>query len=228
MTTAPIFITATGTEIGKTYLSAQLLEAWRAGGLTVMASKPALSGFEDADTTSDAHQLLRASGEQTTSADIDSISPFRFTAPLAPDAAARAEGRTLFLKDLTGAVAKRLAATADVRLIEGAGGAMSPIAEDGLNVDLIEATGAHAVLVAGAYLGAITHTLTAIDALRGRNISIAAIVVNEFARAPQFVETTASDISQWAKGVTVLTLTDGSDARDIAAALATNSDQSPV
>ena len=53
-------------------------------------------------------------------------------------------------------------------VIEGAGGVMSPIASDGLNLDLIRELDAHPVLVAGSYLGTISHTLTALRVLDGR------------------------------------------------------------
>jgi dethiobiotin synthetase len=56
---------------------------------------------------------------------------------------------------------------------------MSPIAEDGTNLDLIAALKVPALLVTGSYLGAVSHTLTAIEALKARGVTVAALVVSE-------------------------------------------------
>ena len=64
-------------------------------------------------------------------------------------------------------------------VIEGAGGVMSPIAEDATNLDLFAELGLEVILVTGSYLGAVSHTLTAIAALQVRGVAVAAIVVSE-------------------------------------------------
>jgi dethiobiotin synthetase len=103
-------------------------------------------------------------------------SPLRFKAPLAPPSAARAEGVELRLSQLVQLCRERMTGPL---LIEGAGGVMSPIAEDGTNLDLIAELGVPALLVTGSYLGAVSHTLTAIEAMRVRKVDIVAVVVSE-------------------------------------------------
>ena len=91
-----IFITATGTDIGKTYLAIQLIRHFRGNGQAVDALKPVVTGFDPArPESSDTGQLLAALGRTITSVEVDRISPWRFAAPLAPDLAARREGRAL-------------------------------------------------------------------------------------------------------------------------------------
>jgi len=85
-----IFITATGTDIGKTFVAAGLIRHWRAAGRTVEALKPVVTGFDPAAAAaSDPGVLLTALGRPVTPAEIDSLAPWRFTAPLSPDMAAR-------------------------------------------------------------------------------------------------------------------------------------------
>ncbi|GAB4530331.1 MAG: dethiobiotin synthase [Parvularculaceae bacterium] len=189
------FVAATGTEIGKTHLCASLLAYWRAQGRSVAAFKPAMSGFADPlDTESDAARLLRACGRAVDMESIAGIAPFRYRAALAPDAAARTEGARLLMADIRPKLRAFLDGGAERKLIEGAGGVMSPIAEDGLNIDLIEEAAAPVLLAAGAYLGAISHTLTAVEALKARGAAIAAVVVNFHEAAGMAIDTTAEDI----------------------------------
>jgi dethiobiotin synthetase len=88
------FVTATGTDIGKTYITAGILRAARAAGRPVSAIKPVLSGYSpEFAAGSDPAVLLAAMGKRVTQHNIAAISPWRFTAPLSPDMAAARENR---------------------------------------------------------------------------------------------------------------------------------------
>src|ERR1700681_2837582 len=89
-----IFISATGTDIGKTFVTCGLIGALQARGRKVAALKPIMSGFDPA-ATSDAGLLLAGLGRPVTAEEISRMSPWRFAAPLAPDMAAAREGRTI-------------------------------------------------------------------------------------------------------------------------------------
>jgi dethiobiotin synthetase len=182
-----LFVTATGTDIGKTHVACALIRALRARGRAVDAFKPVLSGY-DAYPGSDAERLLTALGR--TEAELDGMSPLRFAAPLAPPSAARAEGAALDLVDLVARCRARAASTDGLLLIEGAGGIMSPIADRATNLDLLCELRIPAVLVAGSYLGAISHTLTALETLWSRGCAIAAVAVSESENAPPLAEIT--------------------------------------
>lgn len=186
-------ITGAHTDVGKTYVACALIRAAVARGGRVGVLKPVVSGFDPEDwADSDPGCLLRALGLAPSEALLDAVSPLRFRAPLSPPMAARAEGRSLAYAEVLDACRPFLADTqADLKIFEGAGGIMSPIAEDGLCGHLHADAGLPAVLVGGSYLGAISHTLTAIAALQGFGIPIHAVVVSQSAdpAAPDFDQT---------------------------------------
>lgn len=188
-----LFVAGAHTDIGKTHVGCALIRAARARGIACDAFKPVLSGFApDQAAESDAGRLLAALGRPL--ADLDVVSPLRFAAPLAPPLAARREGARLLIADILGRCRAWLAASpASLRLLEGAGGLMSPIAEDGTALDLPEQLGLPSILVSGGYLGAVSHTLTALEVMRTRGLPVLAVVVSEDAspEAPDFAETVA-------------------------------------
>jgi dethiobiotin synthetase len=174
------FITATGTDIGKTFVTAGLIRALRRTGRTVDAAKPVISGFTMAGLSdSDTGVLLSALGRDLTGEEAERISPWRFTAPLSPDMAAEAEGKAIDFAALLADSRNRIAAAKDVLLIEGVGGIMVPLDETHTVLDWMEALGLPVLLVAGSYLGTISHTLSALDVLTRRGLRVAALVVSE-------------------------------------------------
>lgn len=174
------FVTATGTDIGKTYVSARLVEAWRNRGVRAEATKPLMSGFaEDALEQSDAGRLLVAMGREVTPASVAEICLHRLAPPLAPNVAMRQAGIEQSYREIRGFVERRLAVGADVHLVEGAGGVMSPLTDETLQIDLMTDLRLKIILVTAPYLGSISHTLTAIDALHARGLEIAALVVSQ-------------------------------------------------
>lgn len=170
-------VAGVGTDIGKTHISCALLRLWRAQGLACGALKPVLSGVEDG-APNDATRLLEALGQEPTTDAVARIAPWRFKAPLAPPAAAAIEGQSLVFEDIVAACRAALRTDARV-LIETAGGVMSPLTEQHTMLDLIEALGLPTLLVTGSYLGSISHTLTALAALRACRASVAAIIISE-------------------------------------------------
>ncbi len=176
------FVTATGTDIGKTFVSAGLIRHWRAKGLMAQAFKPLVSGMDDANPAgSDPAVLLDAMGQDVTSATLDVISPWRFHAPLAPNMAAALEGKTVDYLALIAACHGRVAAAGPGAplLVEGVGGLMAPVDDDHTVLDWLHALELPVLLVAGSYLGSISHTLTALTVLADRGQRVAGLVVSE-------------------------------------------------
>lgn len=176
-----LFITGVGTGVGKTLVTTILCHQLRAAGRAVWAVKPVVSGFDERDPESDPVLILRSLGVDPSPERVASISPWRFAAPLSPHEAARREGRRVTIDEIRWFCDRpaRTPGPSSIVLIEGAGGVMSPVAEDGTCVDLVDEIGASVLLVTGTYLGAISHTLTAISALESRRIGIEALVVSE-------------------------------------------------
>jgi dethiobiotin synthetase len=201
------FVTATGTDIGKTFVMRGLIHALRMRGRNVAALKPVMSGFEPAEAAgSDAGLLLAALGRPVTPEAIDEISPWRFAAPLAPDMAAAREGRTLDIRELIKFCGNAIAANRHVLLIEGAGGVMSPVNADHVMLDWMTALRLPLILVAGSYLGTISHTLTALDVIARRGLKVTALVISETAGSPVRLNATRDTLARFAPPVDVVTL----------------------
>jgi dethiobiotin synthetase len=200
----PLFITGAGTEIGKTYVTAALTRGLSAQSLAVRALKPVASGVGEIDApeflTSDTAVLLAAQGLEVNAATVRACSPWRFKAPLAPDQAAALEGRSLNMADLAAWCSTQLTTGQPDQgvLIEGAGGVMSPATQDATVLDWIEALACPALLVTGTYLGAISHALTALAALKARGVEAAGLVVNETQASPVSLEATLDALARFA------------------------------
>ena len=180
---AALFVTSCGTGRGKTYVSENMIRGWLAAGKDVRVLKPVISGFDPAvveDT--DTGLLLAAAGQDLTPTTIDRVSPWRYAAPLSPDMAAALEDRAVPVDEVVDFCRSAIsdAETEGAHLlIEGAGGVMVPLDETCTMRDLIAALDIPVVLVVGSYLGSLSHALTALEALRARDVAIDRIVVNE-------------------------------------------------
>jgi dethiobiotin synthetase len=175
-----LFVTATGTDIGKTFVTAGLIRALHRTGRVVDAAKPVISGFTmETLGASDTGVLLSAMGRDLCAEEAERISPWRFTAPLSPDMAAEAEGTVIDFDALLADSRSRTATARDVLLIEGVGGIMVPLDDRHTVLDWMAALGLPVLLAAGSYLGTISHTLSALDVLARRRLRVAALVVSE-------------------------------------------------
>jgi len=174
----PWFVTATGTDLGKTHVLCLLLERARERGSAVQVLKPVLSGFTpDTLAATDSGRLLAAAGSHVDPDAVSRVTPWRFGPALSPDMAARRAGVTISLDEVAGFCARALEPEG-LAFVEGAGGIMSPLGTGFLNIDLAARLQARVLLVAGGYLGTISHTLTAIAALAGRGLRAEAIVLS--------------------------------------------------
>lgn len=202
-----VFVSATGTEVGKTFVSRGLIRALKDRGRTVDALKPVQSGYDEREAEgSDAGLLIAATGEAATLERIAEIAPYRFAAPLAPHLAARREGRSIDGNAVISFCRKRVAARKDVLLIEGVGGIMAPLDQTRTVLDLMVALGAPVVLVAGSYLGTISHTLTALDVLDRRGLKVAAVVVSQTPGSAIPLDETVETLRAFSPGIDVLVL----------------------
>jgi dethiobiotin synthetase len=197
-----IFVTATGTDIGKTFVTEGLVRALRFARRPVAALKPVLSGFamENA-ASSDSGRLLTALGRAITPIEIHGISPWRFKAPLSPDMAARLEGEAIDFDALLAFCRARIATTAatgGTLLIEGVGGIMVPLDDSHTVLDWMAALNLPVLLVAGSYLGTISHTLTALDVLERRGLNVLSVIVSESADGTVDLDETVATLRRFA------------------------------
>ncbi len=199
------FVTASGTEVGKTFVTTLLIEQLKNSGINVNALKPVVTGFNESDAgVSDTGLLLAALGRSLDSESLDDISPWRFEAPLSPDMAAARERRDVPFAELIAFC--HSAGSHGMTLIEGIGGVLVPLDNEHTVADWIAALQAPALLVTGSYLGAISHTLTAFETLVSRGIPVRGIIVSESESQPVATSETAHTIERFCGGCPVIVL----------------------
>jgi dethiobiotin synthetase len=199
------FVTSTGTDIGKTFVTAGLIRYLREAGQAVHALKPVVSGYDPSVVeTSDPAVLLNALGKTIDAGTIAGVAPWRFRAPLSPDLAAARESRSVDFDELVAFSVKEIGASNGILFIEGVGGIMVPLDAERTVLDWMAALQIPLLLVVGGYLGTISHTLTALDVLATRHLKVAAIVVSESERNPIELDDTVASIARFAHGVGVV------------------------
>ena len=196
---AAYFVTSTGTDIGKTFVTAGLVRYLRESNQPVTAFKPIVSGYDSSVAeTSDPAVLLSALGRPVTADEVERIAPWRFRAPLSPDLAAAREGRRVDFEKLISFSRAAIATATGPLFIEGVGGIMVPLDGQRTVLDWMTALDIPLLLVVGGYLGSISHTLTALDVLAQRKLTVAAIVVSERERDTVELDDTVASIARFA------------------------------
>ncbi len=203
MASRGVFITGTGTEVGKTVVAASIIAAIAAGGERVAAFKPAVSGLEEArdDWPPDHELLAAATGWQSPG----SVSPHLFEPAVSPHLAAELAGDVIDPFVLAER-ARRLAADADLLVCEGVGGLMVPLTMTFTVLDLAEVLALPVIVVAPPGLGAISDVRLAVDRLRDTGLEVAAVVLNPWPEEPGKVELSNRDTLAELLDVEVATL----------------------
>jgi len=155
------FVTGIGTDVGKTIVSAVLVEAMQADYW-----KPVQCGGLDYTDTQRVKSLI----SNNRSAFFEEA--YKFKNPLSPHAAAHLENTTIDFDQLV------LPQTANHLIVEGAGGLMVPLNDTALMIDMVQKFDMTVMLVSKNYLGSINHTLLTIEVLQQRNIPVAGIIFN--------------------------------------------------
>jgi dethiobiotin synthetase len=202
-----IFVTASGADVGKTFVTAGLIRLLRDQGATVDALKPIVTGYDPSVVeTSDPAVLLKALGRPVSAEEIERISPWRFRAPSSPDIAAARENRNLDFSSLATFSQRAVDRARGVLFIEGIGGIMVPLDAHRTVLDWMTTLRVPVLLVVGSYLGTISHTLTALHVLAQRKLDIAAIVVSESERSHVPLDDAVASIRHFANGIEVIGL----------------------
>jgi dethiobiotin synthetase len=164
-----LFVTATDTGVGKTWVACALLRAAVRRGLRVAVMKPCETGDGD-----DGARLLDAAARPL---DPSLVRPYRFALPASPEVAARAEGAVVDVARIADAFT-RLTRDADFTIVEGAGGLLVPVAPGVLMADVAARLGLPLLVVARASLGTVNHTLLTLEAARARALPVAGVVLS--------------------------------------------------
>ena len=168
------FVTGTDTGVGKTRVAVALIHALRAQGLRVAAMKPVAAGCVPGELNEDVAALLQA---VNVAADVRDVNPYAFDEAVAPHIAAQQAGVEIELPVIAAAYA-RLAAAADVVVVEGAGGWRVPLNAREDMADLAQALGLPVVLVVGLRLGCLSHALLTAESIAHRHLPWAGWVGN--------------------------------------------------
>ena len=174
MTARGVFVTGTDTGVGKTRVAVALIHALRARGLRVAAMKPVSAGNAPGELNEDVVALLQAAN---VAADVRDVNPYAFAPAIAPHLAAQQAGVRIELDSIAAAYS-RLAAKADVVVVEGAGGWRVPLNEREDMADLAQRLGLPVVLVVGLRLGCLNHALLTAESVANRRLPWAGWVGN--------------------------------------------------
>ena len=178
-----VFVTGTGTEVGKTVLAAAIARSVAATGARVAVFKPAVSGL-DQDGEPD-HALLRRAAGSTQSD--DEVAPYRFGPPVSPHLAAELAGDPIDPEHVV-ASAHAAADRADFLVCEGVGGLLVPLTLGYLVRDFARELGLPVVIAAAPGLGTINHTLLTIEAARAVGLEAKLVVLTPWPDDPSAVE----------------------------------------
>ena len=179
------FITGTDTGAGKTVLAAAITAALRTRGIDAIPLKPVLTGLDEPASSEWPHDhelLARAGG-----VDARAVSLERYGPPVSPHLAAQLAGRPIGCQSLLGRI-RAVARRHELAVIEGVGGLMVPLAPACDVRELVRSLGLPLLIAARPGLGTINHTLLTLAAARAARLTVQAVVMTPWPRAPGAVE----------------------------------------
>ena len=213
-----LFITATGTGVGKTWFGCALAKEATARGQKVAAIKPIETGCRPDPLDAIA---LASACDRPDLANAPGL--YRAPEPLAPYAVARRGGPAITSLSALTARVRKLEAEADLAIVEGAGGVLVPLTERHTMADLIQELDHPCILVANDALGVLSYTMTAVEVLHRRGLEIRAIVLNAVEPAEDDIspESNREVLAQWYPDIQVHALPTAREPADLIPAVRT-------
>ncbi len=171
------FVTGTDTGVGKTLIACALLHALARQGRRVIGMKPVAAGAVRGaqGLINDDVALLQAAGN--VDAPLALVNPYCFEPAIAPHLAAEQAGVVIDLATIAGAF-ERLAAAADLVIVEGVGGFRVPLNHSEDSADLAQCLGLPVILVVGLRLGCLNHALLTAQAIHAKGLRLAGWIAN--------------------------------------------------
>ena len=171
------FITGTDTGVGKTLISCALLHAFAKSGKSVAGMKPVVAGCEQSQRGliyADVEALLAAS---TVAVPRELVNPYALMEPIAPHIAAQRAGARLNLAQMASAY-RELQHSAELVIVEGAGGFKVPLADEEDTADLAQRLGLPIIMVVGMRLGCLNHALLTTQAIQSKGLRLVGWAAN--------------------------------------------------
>ena len=178
-----VFVTGTGTGVGKTVAAAVIAQGLARAGLDVAVFKPAVTGLDERGEAD--HELLRrAAGSRQSD---EQIAPYHYGPPASPHLAASLAGETIDPERLLEA-ACAAAGEADALVCEGVGGLLVPLAPGYTVRHLAVDLALPVAIAASPGLGTINHTLLTLEAARAVGLTVDAVVLTPWPQRPSRIE----------------------------------------
>ena len=174
----PLFVTATDTDIGKTYVCAGLAYALKKSGIDVGIMKPFACGVKQKIGFSSNDLTILTNAAMVDDAE-DIINPFFFPIPASPYTAAKNLGVKIDVEHVMECF-RKLDEIHDIVLVEGIGGIMTPILKDYAIIDLVKDLMANTIIVTSSKIGTVNHTVLTCNMCKNMNIPIKGLIINNF------------------------------------------------
>ena len=200
-----LFLTGTGTGVGKTFIAIQLLEWLHAHGIRAVGMKPICCGDRE-----DAHRLLAASAEGLS---IDELNPVWLQSPVAPSVAAQIEQVEIDLRKIQDHF-HDLTERFDAVIVEGVGGWLVPIKSDFFVSDLAKQFNLPVAIVAQNQLGCLNHILLTLESVRQGGIACAGVVLNQADGPVDLAKSTnKAELRRLLRGTSLVVIEEGLSAK---------------
>ena len=174
----PLFVTATDTDVGKTYVCAGLAYALKKSGIDVGIMKPFACGVKQKIGFSSNDLTILTNAAMVDDAE-DIINPFFFPLPASPYTAAKNLGVKIDVEHVMECF-RKLDEIHDIVLVEGIGGIMTPILKDYAIIDLVKDLMANTIIVTSSKIGTVNHTVLTCNMCKNMNIPIKGLIINNF------------------------------------------------
>ena len=189
----PLFITATDTDIGKTYVCAGLAHSLKKLDIDVGIMKPFACGVKQKTGFSSNDLTILSKAAMVNDAE-ELLNPFFFPIPASPYTAAKNLGVKIDINYLMKCF-RKLDKIHDVMLVEGIGGIMTPILKDYAIIDLIKDLDANTIIVTSSKIGTINHTILTCNMCKNMKIPVKGLIINNFDSAGYPVSDLERDLS---------------------------------
>ena len=192
----PLFITATDTNIGKTYVCAGLAYALKKLDIDVGVMKPFACGIKQKIGFSSSDLTILTKAAIVDDAE-NVMNPFFFPIPASPYTAAKSFGAKIDIGHVMQCF-RKLDKIHDIMLVEGIGGIMTPILKDYAIIDLIKDLMANTIIVTSSKIGTVNHTILTCNMCKNMNIPVKGLIINNF-------DSTGYPISELERDLSILT-----------------------
>ncbi len=192
----PLFITATDTDIGKTFVCAGIANSLKKLGINVGIMKPFACGVKQKNgfSSNDLSILSKAANVHDPE---ELVNPFFFPIPASPYTAAKNLGVKIDINQVMECFTA-LNKIHDVILVEGIGGIMTPILKNYAVIDLIKCLNTNTIIVTSSKIGTVNHTIMTCKMCKNMKIPVKGLIINDF-------DSTGYPISELKRDLSMLT-----------------------